>query len=84
MAAPPDESEPNDAGLVSPGPAGAAAAEAGGWLAETPLGWPILWFAAALAALVLARADQQLAFTLALSAALLEASFFLVSISSGE
>src|SRR5436305_1334997 len=55
MAAPPDESEPNDAGLGPPGPAGAAAAEAGGWLAETPLGWPILWFAAALAALVLAR-----------------------------
>ena len=82
LAAPPDEGEPNDAGLLSPGPAGAAAAEIGGWLAETPLGWPILWFAAALAALVLARQGQQLAFTLALSAVLLEASFALVSISS--
>jgi hypothetical protein len=82
LAAPPDEGEPNDAGLVSPGPAGAAAAEVGGWLAETPLGWPILWFAAALAALVLAPPNQPLAFTLALSAVLLEASFALVSISS--
>jgi hypothetical protein len=57
-------------------------AEAGGWLAETPLGWPILWFAAALAALALAGADQRLAVTLALSAVLLETSFLLVSISS--
>lgn len=82
LAAPPVESEPNDFGLVSPGAAGGAAAEAGGWLAETPLGWPVLWFAAALAALALARREQKLAFSLALSAALLEASFLLVSISS--
>ena len=82
LAAPPEESEENDAGLGSPGPAGAAAAEVGGWLAETPLGWPILWFAAALAALALAGPEQKLALTLALSAALLEASFLLVSISS--
>ena len=58
------------------------AAELGGWLAETPLGWPILWFAAALAALAFARRAQPLASTLALSAVLLEASFALVSISS--
>jgi hypothetical protein len=82
LAAPPGESEPNDIGLASPGPAGAAAAEIGGWLAETPLGLPVLWFGAALAALAFARPEQQLAFTLALSAALLEASFLLVSISS--
>jgi hypothetical protein len=82
LAAPPRESEPNGLGLASPGPAGAAAAEIGGWLAETPLGWPVLWFAAALAALALARRDQGFALTLALSAALLEASFLLVSISS--
>jgi hypothetical protein len=82
LAAPPGESEPNDLGLASPGPAGAAAAGVGGWLAETPLGWPFLWFAAALAALALARPEQSLAITLALSAASLEASFLLVSISS--
>ena len=82
LAAPPAESEPNPLGLASPGPAAAAAAEAGGWLAETPLGWPVLWFAAALAALALARPDQGVAIALALSAALLEASFLLVSISS--
>ena len=82
LAAPPEESEPNELGLASPGPAGAAVAIVGGWLAETPLGWPILWFAAALAALVLAGPEQRLAFTLALSAAQLEASFALVSISA--
>jgi hypothetical protein len=82
MAAPPAESEPNTIGLASPGPAGAEAAEIGGWLAETPLGWPVLWLAAALAALALARPEQKLAATLALSAVLLEASFALVSISS--
>jgi len=82
LAAPPAESEPNAIGLASPGPAGAAAAEAGGWLSGTPLGWPILWFAAALAALAFAGPDQKIAVTLALSAALLEASFALVSISS--
>ena len=82
MAAPPSESEPNDIGLASPGPAGAAAAEIGGWLAETPLGWPVLWLAAALAALALAGPGEKLAATLALSALLLEASFALVSISS--
>lgn len=82
LAAPPGISEPNGLGLASPGPAGEAAAAIGDWLAETPLGWPILWFAAALAALVCARPDQRLAVTLALSAVLLEASFLLVSISS--
>jgi hypothetical protein len=41
-----------------------------------------LWLAAALAALALARPEQKLAATLALSAVLLEASFALVSISS--
>jgi len=82
MAAPPGESEPNALGLASPGSAGKAAAEVGGWLAETPLGWPILWFAAALAALAIARPDQKVASALALSAALLEASFLFVSISS--
>jgi len=82
MAAPPDESEPNALGLAGPGPGGAAAAELGGWLAETPLGWPFLWLAAALAALAFARREQPLAFALALSAVLLEASFALVSISS--
>ena len=82
LAAPPGESEPNELGLVSPGAAGAALSDAGGWLAETPLGWPILWFGAALAALALSGPRQQLAFTLALSAVLLEASFAMVSISS--
>ena len=82
LAAPPAESEPSALGLASPGPAATVAAEAGGWLAETPLGWPVLWFAAALAALALARPEQGFAVTLALSATLLEASFLLVSISS--
>jgi len=82
LADPPNESEPNALGLAGPGQGGAAAAELGGWLAETPLGWPFLWLAAALAALVFARRAQPLAFALALSAVLLEASFALVSISS--
>jgi hypothetical protein len=82
LAAPPWESEPNALGLNSPGPAAEVAAGIGGWLAETPLGWPMLWFAAALAALALARPGPDLAATLALSAVLLEMSFALVSISS--
>ena len=86
VAAPPAESEPNDAGLVSPGAAAASAAALADWVAATPFGWPVLWFAAALAALALARPSQSpdsaLAFALALSAAALETSFAAISISA--
>ena len=86
VAAPPSESEPNDAGLVSPGGAAACAAALADWIGATPFGWPILWFAASLAVLALAGPSQgpapALAFALALSAAVLEASFAAISISA--
>jgi hypothetical protein len=84
MAAPPPRSEPNALGLGSPGPDGAALDLVGAWLAASPLGWPVLWFAAALAALVVARPARgpadSIAIVLALSAVLLETSFAIVSI----
>lgn len=83
LAAPPDESEPNTIGLASPGAAAAPWASAADWLAASPLGWPMLWLAGALAALWTARREaESLAFALALSAVTLEASFALVSISA--
>jgi hypothetical protein len=83
LAAPPAESEPNALGLASPGPAAEPWAAAAGWLAASPFGWPILWLAAAAAALWAARRNvDSIAFALALSAATLEASFALVSISA--
>jgi hypothetical protein len=86
-AAPPLRSEPNDLGLATPGPAAAAIAWAGGWLAETPLGWPIAWVVVAATALGIAigrpsSPPRDIALALAVSALALEASFAMVSIAS--
>jgi hypothetical protein len=86
-AAPPRRSEPNDVGLASPGPAASAIARAGGWLAETPLGWPIAWIVVAATGLIVALGRprsplRDLALALAVSALTLEASFAVVSIAS--
>ncbi|MFA6112744.1 MAG: hypothetical protein WC729_02100 [Sphingomonas sp.] len=86
-AAPPRRSEPNDLGLVSPSPAASAIARAGGWLVETPLGWPIAWIVVAATGLLVALGrpkspPRDLALALAVSALTLEASFAVVSIAS--
>jgi hypothetical protein len=86
-AAPPIRSEPNDLGLASPGPAASAIARAGGWLSETPLGWPVAWIVVASIGLCNAvgrpkSASRDLALALAVSALALEASFAVVSIAS--
>ena len=86
-AAPPRGSEPNDLGLGSPGPAASAIARAGGWLVETPLGWPIAWIVVAVTGVCGAigrpkGAARDLAVALAVSALALEASFAVVSIAS--
>lgn len=87
-AAPPDEGEPNDVGLVSPsGPLVDAWQRAAAVEAATPLGWPICWTAIALVLVPLAwrrrsEAAGGLAFALLVSAIGLEASFLVVSIAS--
>ena len=85
--APPATSEPNDLGLKSPGKVASIVAQAGGWLAETPLGWPVAWIVVAATGLWIAlRApkspSRDLAVALAVSALALEASFAVVSIAS--
>jgi hypothetical protein len=86
LAMPMAESEPNLLGLRSAGPAALVFDGVAGWLADSPLGAPILAFAVALAVLGLARSDagpaHGLAIPLALSAVAMEASFLVVSISS--
>jgi hypothetical protein len=86
LAAPPSSSESNDLGLGSPGGATVPFDALAGWLADGPFGAPILALAAALAVLALARPAQSaahgLAVPLALSAAAMELSFLVVSISS--
>jgi hypothetical protein len=86
-AEPPRRSEPNQLGLGSPGPAASAVARAGGWLVETPLGWPVVWIVVAMTGLCIAlgrprSASRDLALALAVSALTLEASFSVVSIAS--
>ena len=86
-AEPPRRSEPNQLGLGSPGLAASAIARAGGWLVETPLGWPVAWIVVALTGLCIAlgrpaSASRNLALALAISALSLEASFAVVSIAS--
>lgn len=79
-------SEPNRLGLASPATRVEPFDDVAGWLANGPLGAPILAFAAAVAVLALARpaasAAHGLAATLALSAVAMELSFLVVSISS--
>lgn len=87
-ARPPEEAEPNDAGLTTPASAIVPVWQhAAGIEAETPLGWPIFWTAVALLLVAPAwkrrgEAAGGAAFALIVSALMLEASFLFVSISS--
>jgi hypothetical protein len=86
-AEPPRQSEPNHLGLASPGIVASVIAQMGGWLAATPLGWPIAWIVVAATGLrIAARAPKSparnLALALAVSALALEGSFAVVSIAS--
>ncbi|UZK66177.1 hypothetical protein [Sphingomonas sp. M1-B02] len=86
QAVPQAESLPNRLGLATPGRQVIAFDRVAGWLANSPLGAPILAFAAALAVLALAKPAQitahGLAVSLALSAVAMEASFLFLSIAS--
>ncbi len=80
-------SEANDLGLDSPNASVAIPLDAlGGWLADSPLGAPIVALALAIALLAVARPAEgpaaAMAVALALSAAAMEASFLPVSIAS--
>ncbi|WP_245708381.1 hypothetical protein [Sphingomonas palmae] len=91
-AAPPTDDEPNDLGLVPPGRTAAQWQRLAAALAETPLGWPIAWLAAAVllavaiastpVATLIGSARHRLALGLLASAIALEASFMFVSIAS--
>jgi hypothetical protein len=86
-AAPPQASERNDEGLGNPGRPAAAWQRLAGWLAETPLGWPVAWLglAAVGVAVALSRAasaPRDMALALLGSALCLEASFAVLSIAS--
>lgn len=82
----PAKSEPNDLGLGGPPRlSGAALVVAARGQAESPLGWPCVWLAVAVALLwaVQGHAPQvRLGRALALSAACMSASFAVVSIAS--
>ena len=86
-AAPPHGSEPNDLGLGSPGRFASWWQMLAGWLAETPLGWPVTWVIIALTAGAAAlqrpiAPARDLALALLGSALCLEASFAVLSIAS--
>lgn len=86
-AAPPMATEANPLGLRSPGPAAARWQASARIMAETPLGWPIVWLALAIGASIVAlrrEAAPLRDFALALlgSAIALEASFAVLSIAS--
>ena len=86
-AIPPVGSEPNTDGLGAP-PTGAGRAliVAAMWLSVTPVGWPVAWLVLALALLWAAPraegAQAALGRALALSAAVMSASFAVVSLAS--
>lgn len=84
---PPSQSQPNTLGLGDPGPLASWWIVRTGALAETPLGWPIVWLT--LAGLMLVEAlrrvaspSRDLALALLVSALTLEASFIAVSIAA--
>lgn len=86
-AAPPRISEANRLGLGSPGRLAAAWQVLAGWVAETPVGWPIMWVTVAIAALAAgsgrpATPARDLARALLVSALCLEASFAVLSLAS--
>ncbi|KQS01340.1 hypothetical protein ASG11_16775 [Sphingomonas sp. Leaf357] len=85
-AAPPEGGEPNTIGLINPGKAHVTLARAGAWVAETPVGWPIMWIVVAGGVMFAARSStgpaRDLAVALAISALVLEASFAVISIAS--
>jgi hypothetical protein len=86
LAEPQWDSEPNTLGLGSPSPRTAPFQRIAGVLAESPAGAPIVWLVAALAVLALGwrRTDgrSRLAVALALSAALTELAFLLISVAA--
>jgi hypothetical protein len=84
---PPSQSQPNTQGLSDPGPLASWWIVTTAALADTPLGWPIVWLALAVAALIeaLRRAAsplRDLALALVISALALEASFVAISIAA--
>lgn len=85
-AAPTVASERNDLGLESPGATARGWQRLGGYLVETPLGWPFAWTALALAGLLALTGAQtraaEVARALFVSALAGEASFAVVSIAS--
>ncbi len=84
QAVPQSESSPNTLGLASPAVRVAAYARFAGWLANSPLGAPILAFAVALGVLILSRPAKSnahaLAVPVALSAVSMELSFLVISV----
>jgi hypothetical protein len=84
---PPSRSQPNTQGLGDPGPVASWWIEATRPLADTPLGWPIVWLALAAAALIealrrTASPLRDLALALLISSLALEASFIAISIAA--
>jgi hypothetical protein len=84
---PPSQSQPNKLGLGDPGPLASWWIVTTSALADTPLGWPIVWLMLATAALIeaLRRAAsplRDLALALVISALALEASFLSISIAA--
>jgi hypothetical protein len=84
---PPSQSQPNTQGLSDPGPLASWWIVTTAALADTPLGWPIVWLALAAAALVealrrTASPLRDLALALVISALALEVSFVAISIAA--
>ena len=81
-AAPTIRSEHNDLGLRSPGTIARMLQRFGGYVVETPLGWPFVWIGLALAGLVALDGEEVLARALFVSALAGGASVAVVSIAS--
>lgn len=83
---PPDVAEANAIGLANPAPPGRWVIDRTTPLAETPLAWPIVWIALAVAMLIAARRRRSprhaVAMALLVSALSLEASFAVIGIAS--
>jgi hypothetical protein len=84
---PPSRSQPNTQGLGDPGPVASWWIRATAALADTPLGWPIVWVALVTAALIealcrVASPLRDVALALLISSLALEASFVAISIAA--